>query len=71
MTLVIQFVLLACRTMREGNMIVPNVVEEVYFLFLQHQTRSNGVNRCVTPSLVEEATVPIQRSKEVNIGLRP
>lgn len=71
MTLVIQFILQACRTVRKGNMVVPNVVEEMYLFFLQHQTRSNGVYRCVTPSFVEEATVLVQGSKEVEIGLGP
>jgi len=62
-------VLLASRAVREWDMVVRDVVEEMDLIFRKHESGGDGVNRCVAPSLVEEATVLIQRFKEVNVRL--
>jgi hypothetical protein len=38
---------------------IGNVVEELNFVLVQEETSADGVNRCVSPSFVEEATVPV------------
>lgn len=66
--LVFQAILLPGRTVREGNMVVGNVVEEVDFLLLQHQGSSDGVNRSIAPALIEETTIAVQRIEVVEVG---
>ena len=57
--------------MCEWDMVVGNLIPEMNFLFLQHQSCGNRVNRCVAPSLIEETTVLVQRSEIVNISVGP
>lgn len=44
-TLVVHSVLAAGGAVREGNVVVCDIVEEVKFLFLEHQTGGDGVSR--------------------------
>ena len=57
MTFQIQACLLACWAMRERDVVVCNIIEEVNFRFVQHQARRYGMHRSVTPPLVEESTI--------------
>lgn len=58
------------RTVREWNVIVGNVVEEVNLLLLQHEASSNRVHRSIAPPLIKEPAVLVQRLKKVNVRLR-
>lgn len=69
MTLAVEAELLSGRAVGEGNVVVGNVVEEVNFLFLQHQACGDRVDRRITPTLVEETAVLVERLKVVGIGL--
>jgi len=55
----------------EGHVVVGNIVEEVDLVLLEHQTGGDGVHGCVTPALVEEATVLIKGLEEVDVRLGP
>ena len=52
--------ILASRAVREWNVVVGNVVEEVNFVPVEQKACSNGVDWCVTPALIEEATVTVK-----------
>jgi len=67
MALVVQAILFAGGAVCERNVVIGNVVKEMDFILLEHQTGCNGVNRSIAPSLVEEATGVIERSKEVDV----
>lgn len=56
--------------MREGHVVVGDVVEKVDVLFLQEKAGCDGVNRCVAPPFIEEAAIVIETLKEINISLR-
>jgi len=68
MALVIQPQLLSRGTMRERDVVVSDIVEEVDLLFLQHQPGRDGVHRRIAPSLVEEPAVPIQMVEVIHVG---
>lgn len=53
----------------EGNVEVGNVIEEMDLVLVQEETGSDGMDRCITPPLVEEAAVLIKRLKEVEVRL--
>jgi hypothetical protein len=55
--------------MREWNMVVGDLVPEVDLFFLQHQRGGNRVHGCVTPTLVEETTILVERREIVNVFL--
>lgn len=57
------------RTVGEWDVVVSDIVEEMDFTAVEHQTSSNGVDRSVAPSLVEETTVLIERGEVVDVGL--
>jgi hypothetical protein len=67
--LVVEAVLLAGRTVGEGDVVVCNVVEEVNFLLLQHQRRSQRVDRRIAPALVEETTGVVEGLEVVDVLL--
>lgn len=69
MTAKVQSRLFTGRAVSKGNMVVRNVVEEMNFFLLQQKTGSNRVDWRVSPALVEEAAVHIERLEEVDIGL--
>lgn len=52
----VKTVLLACWAMREWNVIICDIVEEMDLVLVQHQASSNRVNWSITPALIEEAT---------------
>jgi hypothetical protein len=55
--------------MSERYVVVSNVVEEVYLLLLEEKSSCNGVNRCVTPTLIEKSTILVKGFEVVGIGL--
>lgn len=69
MALAVETELLAGRAVGEGNVVVSNIVEEVNLLLFQHQTGGNRVDRCITPTLVEETAILIKGFKVVDVSL--
>jgi hypothetical protein len=61
--------LLACGAVGKGHVVVGNVVEKVNLFLLQQKTGGNRVHRSITPSLVEETAILVQRLEVVNVGL--
>ena len=55
--------------MREWNMVISDIVEEVNFTPIQHKSSGDGVYRCITPSLVEETTILVKRFEKVDVSL--
>jgi hypothetical protein len=68
MALMVQSVLLASWTVRERNMVVTNIVEEVDLFFLEHECRGDGVDRSIAPAFVEETARLVERVEVVNVG---
>ena len=50
---------------------VANFIKEVDLLFFEHESGCYRVNRSITPSLIEEAAISIQRSEIIDICRRP
>jgi hypothetical protein len=48
---------------------VSDVVEEVDFTLVEHETGGNGVDWGISPTLVEETAVLVQRLEIINILL--
>lgn len=65
----VKTLLLTSGAVSEGNVVVGDVVEEVNLLLLKEKTSSDRVDGSITPSLVEETTVLVERLKEVKVGL--
>lgn len=63
--------LLARRAMREGHVIVCDIIEEVDLILPEQEAGGNRVDGRVAPAFVEEATVPVQGIKVVDVGLGP
>lgn len=61
--------LLAGGAVSERNVVVGNVVKEVNLILGQHKTGGDRVNRCITPSLVEETTILVKRLEVVDVLL--
>jgi len=70
-TFQVQASLLSSRTVREWDMIICNVIEEVDFFFFEKQTCGNGVDWSITPTLVEEPTIFIKSLEVVQVGFWP
>jgi hypothetical protein len=68
-TLVVETVLLAGRTVGEGNVVVCNVIEEMDLLLLQHQRRGQRMDRRIAPALVEETTGVVEGLEVVDVLL--
>ena len=61
--------LFASWTMSKWDMVVCDFVEEVNFLLLEQNTSCNGVHRRISPSLVEETAVVVERVEKIKIGV--
>ena len=59
MTLQLHPLVITCWTMRERDVVIGDVVEEMDLVFLEKQAGGNGVDRSVTPPLIEEPTIMI------------
>ena len=51
------------------DVIICNIIEEMNFILFEHQASSNGVDRRVSPALIEESTILIKGIKVVGISL--
>ena len=65
-----QSVLFAGGAVREGVMIIRNVIEEVDLSLVQQQTCRDRVDRSVTPPLVVETPSLVEEVEIIEIGLR-
>jgi hypothetical protein len=50
-------------------MVVSDIIEEVDLVLLQHKASSNGVNRSIAPTLVEETAILVKRLEIVGVSL--
>jgi hypothetical protein len=50
---------------------VANFIKEVDLLLFEHESGCYRVNRSITPSFIEEATVMIQRIEIIDVFRRP
>lgn len=57
--------------MGKWNVIVGDFIPKMNFFRLEHNRSSNRVDWCISPPLVEEATILIQGGKVVNILVGP
>lgn len=57
------------RAMRERNVVICDIVEEMNLILFEHQASRDGVDGCVSPSLVEESAITIEGVEEVDVGL--
>ena len=57
--------------MGEGYVVVGDLVKEVDLLPLEQSGCGDGMDGCITPSLIEEATILVQGGEVVNVGLGP
>lgn len=55
--------------MREGDMVVGDVVEEVDLVLFEEETCSDRVDGSITPTLVEEPAVFVETVEEVDVRL--
>lgn len=53
----IQSRLFARRAVDEWNMAVSDLIEEVDFLLFEHESSSDGMDRRITPSFIEESSI--------------
>ena len=67
--LVVEAVLLAGGAVGEGDVVVCNVVEEMNLFLLQHQRRSQRVDRRIAPALIEETTGVVEGLEVVDVLL--
>lgn len=71
MTLELDSLAFARRAMRKGYMVVRDVVEEMDLVLLKHKASGDRVDRSITPALVEEPAILVERLKKVDIFLGP
>jgi hypothetical protein len=69
-TLQVQSGLLASWAVGEWNVVVGNVVEEMDFVLVKEKTSSNRMYGSITPTLVEESTILVERFEVVEVGFR-
>lgn len=55
--------------MREGNMVVGNVIEKVDLILFEQETCSNRMDWSITPPLVEEPAVFVETIEEIDVRL--
>jgi hypothetical protein len=49
--------------------VVCDIVEEVNFFLFQEKPCGNRVDRCISPSLIEKASILVKRLEEIEIRL--
>ena len=54
--------------MCKRNVPVRNVVEKMYFFFLEKESGRNGMDGGVAPAFVEETAVLVEGLEEINVG---
>lgn len=71
MTFQVQSCLLTCWTVREWDVVICDIVEEMDLFFFEKQCGCNGVDWSVAPALVEETTIMVKCVEEVKVRLGP
>ena len=66
----VEAALLARGAVRERDMVVGDILEEMDFFFLEEEACGDGVHGGVTPPLIEEAAVFVELLKVVEVGWR-
>jgi len=59
----------ARRAVREWDVVIGDVIEEMEFFLFEQEGGGDGVHRGVAPSFVEEAAVVVERVEVVEVGL--
>lgn len=54
--------------MREGDVVVGDIVEEVDFGLVEEEAGTDGVDGGVAPAFVEESAVFVEGFEEVDVG---
>jgi len=70
MTLQVQSRLLTSGAVGEWNVVVGNIVEEMDFVLVKEEAGSDRMYWSITPTLVEESTILVERLEKVEIGFR-
>jgi len=70
MTLLVDSHLLASWAMGEGDVVVGDVLEEMDLVLWQQEAGSDGMDRRIAPTLVEEPAVLVELVEEINVSLR-
>lgn len=70
MTLQTQPCLFTGRAVCKGNVVITNLIEEMDFLLFEEESGRNRVNGSVAPSLIEKATVLIERVEIFEVRVR-
>jgi hypothetical protein len=65
MALQIQPCLLASRAVRERDVVIRDIVEEMDLFFLQEKTGSDRMNRGISPTFVEEPSILVESFKVI------
>ena len=68
MTFQLQPRLLAGGAVREGDVVVGDIVEEMDLILRQHDGGGDAVHGCVAPAFVEEAAVVVQVVEVIGVG---
>lgn len=53
--------------MREWDMVIGDIIEEMDLFFLQEETGSNRVDWSITPSLIEKSSILVKGFKEISV----
>jgi hypothetical protein len=56
--------------MGKWYVVVSDIIKEVYLLLLQEQAGGNRVDGSITPTFVEESSIPVERLEVVDVCLR-
>ena len=56
--------------MREGNMVVCDIVEEMDLILAEEKAGGNGVYRSIAPAFIEEAAIFVKSFEKVKVRLR-
>lgn len=71
MAFVVELEFVAGGAVGKGDVVVCNVVEEVDFILFQHERGGDRMDRCITPTLVEETAIFVKGGEVVDVGGGP
>ncbi len=71
MAFVVEPQLFALGAVREWDVVVCDVVEEMDLVLAQRESSCDGVHRSIAPALVVEAAVTVECVEVIEIGWRP
>ncbi len=70
MALQVQSRLFASWAVRERYVVVSDIVEEMDLFLLQEETSGDRMDWGITPTLIKESTILVERLEIVKVGLR-